>query len=119
MSEDSSGYWRGLITGVIIGAAAALLLAPTRGDEIRHDLSAGASKVKDRAADLSGTVAETARDLKDRGQDLVSTARSKVAGAADADESVQSSAQAGGESAETRAGDPMLNGQSHDVVESV
>ncbi len=107
MAEESSGYVRGLITGVLVGAATALILAPKRGDEIRQDLSEGASKVKERAADLTGTVAGTAREWKDRGQDLVSSARSK-AGAVSED-------------AADYATDVAENGQAkaHDVIESV
>ena len=127
MSEESSGYWRGLFTGVVIGAATALILAPKRGEEIRHDLSEGASKVKEKATDISGTVAGTvavtARDLKDRGQELVSNARARVGGVAedagDVAEDAQDDAQDAADVSSAFVEGSHLNGKAPDVVESV
>ena len=69
--EESSGYWRGLVTGVIVGAAAALLLTPKKGDELRHELADGASKLKDKA----GTLGEKAGELKERGVEALHNLR--------------------------------------------
>ena len=78
MSEESgSSYVSGILTGLLLGAVTALLLAPRRGKELRHELAEGASKLKDKAGDLggtvAGTVAETARDLKERSGELVAS----------------------------------------------
>jgi len=73
--SGESGYLGGLITGLLLGAAAALLLAPKPGGEFRHDLAEGASKLKDKAGSLGGTVSDTARELKARGEDVVSDVR--------------------------------------------
>ena len=84
MSEEiGSGYFRGLLAGLLVGAAAALLLAPKEGGAFRRDLAKGASKLKDKAADLGGNVTDSARDLKHIGEDLVTNVRSSGSDAAD------------------------------------
>jgi gas vesicle protein len=76
MSDDGGGggYLRGVITGLLFGAAAALLMAPKPGGALRHDLAEGASRLKDKAGSLGGsvadTVADTAQGLRERGQDV-------------------------------------------------
>lgn len=78
MAEDGGGgYLRGMVTGLLFGAAAALLMAPKRGEELRGELADNAYKLKDKAGDMGTTVAGTARDLKARGEELVSNVRSR------------------------------------------
>ena len=96
MHEEDNGYFRGLVTGLLFGAAAALLLAPRSGGELRGGIAEGAGKVKDRAGEWGGGVAgtisekahgvvesahhlaenvvEKAHHLKERGEDLAETA---------------------------------------------
>lgn len=57
-----NGYIGGLITGVLLGAAAALLLAPKKGGEVRGDIAAGAEGLKDKIVDVSGGVVEIVGD---------------------------------------------------------
>lgn len=83
-NQESGGYIRGLVTGVLIGAGAALLLAPKRGEELREELAQNAAEwtagpggtladraqeLKDRATELSHTVAQKAQEYKAKGQD--------------------------------------------------
>ena len=53
--NDDNGYFRGLVTGVLVGAAAALLLTPKRGGELREGIAEGAHNLKDRASDAVET----------------------------------------------------------------
>jgi len=87
--ETGAGYFRGLVTGLLFGAAAALLLAPKKGDELRHDLAEGAVKLKAKAGTMGGSPAETlegavdnigdsARGLKGQGSEALADARSAV-----------------------------------------
>ena len=89
-NHTSGGYFRGLVTGVLIGAGVALLLAPKRGEELRDELAQNAAEwkdkaaagsladraqeLKDRAAELSHTVAQRAQELKNKSQDIADAA---------------------------------------------
>jgi len=66
--HTSGGYFRGLVTGVLIGAGAALLLAPKRGEELREELAQNAAEWKNAAN--NGTLADRAQELKDRATEL-------------------------------------------------
>ena len=73
MSEETGGYWRGLVTGVIVGAAAAMLLTPKSGGKadaahlLADDSVAQAELIGDDANDaLTGTLdnaRESAQEL--------------------------------------------------------
>jgi gas vesicle protein len=65
--EASMGYVRGVMHGVLIGGALALLYAPKPGREMRTDLS-------DRFNQVRGQV----QPVLDQAQDLVGTARPQV-----------------------------------------
>jgi len=112
--ENGAGYFRGLLAGLLVGVTAALLLAPKPGGALREDLKKGASKLKDRAADLGGDMAGSARDLKHIGEDLVTNVRASGGDAADkaADvvDNLQDKAQAAKED---------LKGKAHELVDKV
>ncbi len=53
MPGEGGGYLRGLVTGALVGAATALLLAPKRGEDIRQDLADSAGRLKEKAEELN------------------------------------------------------------------
>ncbi len=72
--EDSSSvngkdFVIGALVGGILGAAAALLLAPKAGKELRQDVSTQASSLKEKSANYSTTVKEKATDLSQKVQE--------------------------------------------------
>ena len=75
-NQKSCGYIRGLVTGVLIGAGAALLLAPKRGEELREELAQNAAEWKDKAA--AGSLADRAQELKDRAAELSQSVAQKA-----------------------------------------
>ena len=64
-----------LFIGLGVGAAVALLFAPTTGRQMRRELR----RRYDDAKDMVGDWAESAGDLARRGADLAETAREKIA----------------------------------------
>ncbi|MDW0110327.1 YtxH domain-containing protein [Sporosarcina aquimarina] len=84
--DDSSGsgsFLMGALVGGVIGAAAALFLAPKTGKEMREDLSTQAVQIKNKSIELSSTAKDKAVDFtataKDKAADLSSTAKDKAA----------------------------------------
>ena len=64
-SKPSTGQWlAGTLSiwalGVVVGAAAALLLAPRSGRELRDDLTDRVKTLRDRAGSRLGSAAESA-----------------------------------------------------------
>lgn len=57
-----NGYIGGLVTGLLLGAAAALLLAPKKGGDVRGEIALGADSLKDKVVDLGGGVVEVVGD---------------------------------------------------------
>lgn len=47
-----NGYIGGLVTGILMGAVAALLLAPKKGDSVGQEMAAGAGALKEKAGDV-------------------------------------------------------------------
>jgi gas vesicle protein len=127
--QSGGGYLRGLVTGVLLGAATMLLLAPKRGDEMRQDLVEGAGRFREKADELKGRteglgarVNETAQELKERGQQLVECAKERGASVLghvqheDGECGCEATEEIGGaEAAVEEAADDMA----HDVVKSV
>jgi len=83
-NHSKPGYLSGLVTGLLFGAVAGLLLAPKKGQELRSELADEAATLKDRAKNLGETVASAAQDVKSHGAEILSSAR--TAGAALKDE---------------------------------
>jgi gas vesicle protein len=92
-NETPCGYYRGLVTGLICGAAAALLLASRKGgeasDELREEIEDGSRAIIDRAqafgegaardlATAAEAVAIKARHLKERGKRLLAAAHHRA-----------------------------------------
>lgn len=65
----------GTLIGAIIGASAALLLAPKAGRETRSDLNRQWVTVKDKTQEMSRTVRDKAREVgqtvKDQSEDVI------------------------------------------------
>jgi gas vesicle protein len=83
--QNGSSYWKGAIIGGLIGAAAALLLAPKAGRELRGELKVRAGDAYDVVKRQAGDLAETAQSavkavstqagtIAGKVQDLASTA---------------------------------------------
>lgn len=126
MSQESSGYFRGLVTGVLVGAATALLLTPKRGEDIRQDLAESASRLKEKAEGLSEHLSETAHDLKERSTHLLEDARERssdfIAQAGDSSDEWETDDEGdSGDETTTRREHARQESQTqdHDVVESV
>ncbi|MET1014675.1 MAG: YtxH domain-containing protein [Paenisporosarcina sp.] len=60
---NSKDFVIGVLVGGIIGAAAALFLAPKSGRELRENVSLQAMQLKDKTADLSSTAKEKTSNL--------------------------------------------------------
>ncbi len=78
MIQDKGGYWRGLVTGMMLGAGAAVLLTLKRDDETSFDKTSfddTTPQLMGESGDaLSGTLSvaeEAASDLKTEEHDVV------------------------------------------------
>lgn len=72
--EDSSSvngkdFAIGVLVGSILGAAAALFLAPKTGKELRQDVTLQANNLKSKSADYTTVVKEKATDLSQKVQE--------------------------------------------------
>ena len=67
-----NSYWRGVLTGIIVGAGAALLMAPKRGDQLRDELLDSADDWKDKAAHRAHDLKD---NLKERGTEALDQAK--------------------------------------------
>ncbi|WP_195575313.1 YtxH domain-containing protein [Paenibacillus sp. 1001270B_150601_E10] len=74
--RNSSAFIKGAIIGGLVGAAAALLLAPKSGRELRTDLACGAQnvteKTKEVALDLSSKAATAVKNAGEKAETVVS-----------------------------------------------
>ncbi len=76
-ARGSAGKILAFVAGAAVGAAAALLLAPKSGEELRGDIA-------DAVNDGAKQVRSAARDLKQRAQEIVELATDTVQDALDA-----------------------------------
>lgn len=81
--ETGAGsFLLGAVVGGVIGAAAALFLAPKTGKEMRDDLSTQANQIKDKSIELSAIAKDKATEYgaiaKDKATDFTSTAKEKT-----------------------------------------
>jgi gas vesicle protein len=78
MSDDSHGweFFTGFLLGTVVGAAAALLLAPQTGEETRE-------VIRERGIELQGRMGQTTEEARERAADLATEARSRAADAQD------------------------------------
>jgi len=78
---STSGTILTFIVGLGIGAAAALLLAPKSGEELRTDI---ADRFNDQVDNARGTVRAAGRNVKRRADKLVSMAKDEIQDVIDA-----------------------------------
>jgi len=81
--ESGAGsFLLGAVIGGVIGAAAALFLAPKTGKEMREDFSSQAIILKDKSFEMSSAAKEKASDFssvaKDKASDFSSVAKDKA-----------------------------------------
>ena len=78
-SDNSKGFALGMIVGALLGASAALLLAPASGEQTRRVLRRKAVRLSERGGNTLGHVAEdaerAARQLARRGRKAAIRAR--------------------------------------------
>ena len=86
MGEEASGSEKGLylLLGAMIGATAALLLAPRSGEETRKLIASrardGADVISDRTKDVAGKTS----DVVDRGKEILQQQRDQISAAIEA-----------------------------------
>lgn len=77
--ERRSGSASAFLWGALLGAGAALLLAPRSGRELRDEISAGALRLRDRAEDAARSVGDTVNEaiggVRDEVQGRLDSAR--------------------------------------------
>lgn len=84
-SDSNAGsFLAGAIVGGVIGAAAALFLAPKTGKEMREGFSTQAVQLKDKGMEMSSVAKEKATEFtsvaKDKATELTSVAKEKTDG---------------------------------------
>jgi gas vesicle protein len=62
-SVDPNTFVAGLFTGALVGAALAMVLAPSSGEEMRDLLRAKAREASNRARDAAGDISDFATDM--------------------------------------------------------
>lgn len=63
-SMDALALLGAIVVGAIVGAAAALLMAPKPGTELRSDLGDAARRARERAAEVKGSMAAKYEELR-------------------------------------------------------
>ena len=63
---NGKSFWIGAFLGSIIGAAAALLMAPKPGRELRQDIGAGTKRAIEKADDLKDALQEKSIEYKEK-----------------------------------------------------
>jgi gas vesicle protein len=81
--SGSAAFVCGLLTGVTLGAVAAMLFAPKPGREMRRDLADGAGELGQAAKDRWGDVTEAASKAVDKGREAYGQAVGTVQRVAD------------------------------------
>ena len=78
LERESWSFMTGLMIGTALGAAAALLMAPKRGSELRGDLASAATNVRDTVSTKVSSLKKTADEMAERGRQLGSDASRSV-----------------------------------------
>ena len=80
MSEQGGGgeFFAGLLIGAILGAGAALLMAPQSGEQTRQKLQERSVELKDKAVDASSQARDRADGLRERGRIILDEQKVKI-----------------------------------------
>ena len=70
-------FWLGLVIGAATGAVTALLYAPKKGEELRHDISDKAREAGRKAGEAWGDVKEKTTEMAGKAGEQVQTAVEK------------------------------------------
>lgn len=82
MNDDrGSGFLGGFLLGGIVGAAAALLLAPASGEKMREQIRAEGLALKHRGEEFGDDTRHQVQDMVKQGQKGVSDAQARLGGA--------------------------------------
>lgn len=73
------GYLRGVVHGMMLGAAAALLYAPKPGRELRQDLNARLDRVRGQMQPVLDQAQELAEGARPKLQETISRAQEQLA----------------------------------------
>ena len=86
MGEEASGSEKALylILGAMIGATAALLLAPRSGEETRKLIASKAREGADAISHRAKDVADKTTDFADRGKEILHQQRDQISAAIEA-----------------------------------
>jgi gas vesicle protein len=103
MSSDQDknvalNFLAGLGLGALLGAAAALLLAPKAGEDTRQDIACAAEEIKDKACKMVKDLSESSEELVKKSKDLLDSTKEKVQSAVEAGKKAM--VQGAGEAAE-------------------
>lgn len=71
-------FLAGLGLGALIGAAAALLLAPKSGVETREDLASAADELRNKASKIVKDLSESSEELVKKSKELLEQTKEKV-----------------------------------------
>ena len=71
-------FWLGMIIGAAAGTVTALLYAPKRGEEMRHDISARTKEAGRKAGEAWGSMKERSSEMVGKGQEIAQTAGARV-----------------------------------------
>lgn len=86
-SDDKNvalNFLAGLGLGALVGAVAALLLAPKSGKETREDIKVAADDLKEKADKALQELSTSSEELVQKSKDLLETTKTKVQQAIDA-----------------------------------
>ena len=72
--EDGTSRLAWFLTGVVIGAAVAVLYAPKSGRDTRHFISEKTQQGKDAVSETSKDMVDASKEMFDRGRKLVEDA---------------------------------------------
>ncbi len=75
--SDLGAFLAGVLVGGLMGAAAALMLAPQSGEETR-------AMIRERGIELKSRLEHAASDMKDRAEDALEEGKQRVDSAVDA-----------------------------------